>query len=79
MIYKVKVNKPVKVVTILTGKIKDTKLIADKAVTSVNGNDFVDTRSLLKSYKGEELKDCVLIEHGEEFDAIYDIHGRDII
>lgn len=79
MIYKIEIDKPVKVKTILTGKIKDDKIFVTKAVTSVQGKDFVDTKSIMKSYKGENIYDCTLIEYGHEFDAIYDVHGRSIL
>lgn len=79
MIYKTQVEKPVPCTTILSGFVSGTKIIAVKAVTSINGDDFVDTKKLLSTYIGEDLKQCSIIEYGYEFDAIYDVHGRGIL
>ena len=52
-------------------RVDGDKLVSKKAITSVNGGDFVNSKKLLPTYKGEHLNDVRLI-NGSEFNDLID-------
>lgn len=74
------VAEPVPTETIMMVETEEQDTITStKAVTSVNGDDYKDSLTYTKGQPiVESASDALIIESGQDFDALYDIHKREI-